>query len=278
MTATNESRATAPGRATYDDALGRNIIAIHRWAVDQGLRGAADGSGVRGPVPPARRGRGAAVARLRRRADVAPAMGRLFLTWLREQGRGRAGAPRARRRIRPRPADSPFALLMRGGAIQPRSELGWPSLRRRLSGPEAQLDFPVLERLAAAGATDYFAQIVRFGPAGDPSYGNGIGYSFATDRPGGFSDDDVRLIQAVLPAASLAIMSDAGHTHRLRTAGRLSRRRCRPPGACRRGRARLGRKHPGGAVLCRYPRLHGDRRFAARACRRSSCSTRCSRR
>ena len=30
-----------PGRATFDDALGRNIIAIHRWAVDQGLRGAS---------------------------------------------------------------------------------------------------------------------------------------------------------------------------------------------------------------------------------------------
>jgi adenylate cyclase len=38
-----------------------------------------------------------------------------------------------------------------------------------------------------------------------------MGYSFATDRAGGFADDDLRLIEAVLPAASLAIMSDAGY-------------------------------------------------------------------
>ena len=140
-----------------------------------------------------------------------PQWGGYSLTWQREAGPRRAGAPRARRRIRPRSAGKPVCAADAGGAIPPRARLGWPSLRRRLSGPERQLDFPVLERLAAAGATDYFAQIVRFGPPGDPSYGSGMGYSFATDRAGGFTDDDLRLIEAVLPAASLAIMSDTGH-------------------------------------------------------------------
>jgi hypothetical protein len=34
-------------------------------------------------------------------------------------------------------------------------------------------------------ATDYFAQIVRFGAGSDPSRGTGVGHSFATDRPEG---------------------------------------------------------------------------------------------
>ena len=41
--------------------------------------------------------------------------------------------------------------------------------------------------------------------------GSGIVYSFATDRKGGFSDDDVTLVQATLPALSLAMKAHAGH-------------------------------------------------------------------
>ena len=47
----------------------------------------------------------------------------------------------------------------------------------------ARLDFPILKELAAAGASDYFAEVVQFGADGDPSTALGIGYSFATDRP-----------------------------------------------------------------------------------------------
>ena len=71
---------------------------------------------------------------------------------------------------------------------------------------------PLLEELARAGGTDYFAQIVRFGPEGDASRGTGIAYSFTTDRREGFSEDDLTLLRAVLPALSLAIMAHAGHT------------------------------------------------------------------
>src|SRR5246127_624193 len=40
----------------------------------------------------------------------------------------------------------------------------------------------------------------------------GVGFSFATDRPEGFRDDDLLLLKAVLPAVSLAMMTHAGHT------------------------------------------------------------------
>ena len=85
-------------------------------------------------------------------------------------------------------------------------------MRRRLVGPEAQFDFPILKELAAAGVSDYFATVFRFGADGDPSRGTGIGYSFATDLPAGFRDDDLVLLRAVLPAVSLAMMTHAGYT------------------------------------------------------------------
>lgn len=105
--------------------------------------------------------------------------------------------------------DSPFATLIR--QLEHQRRAGSATLRRRLRGPYARLDYAVLEELAAAGATDYFAQLVAFGAAGDPSRGTGVGYSFATDHPAGFHDDDLALIEASLPALSLAVMAYVGH-------------------------------------------------------------------
>ncbi len=108
-------------------------------------------------------------------------------------------------------ATSPFGQLIERLKTSDRKEL-WLDIRRRLCGPEARLDFPVLSDLADAGATDYFARVVSFGAGGDPSRGTGIGYSFTTDRPGGFLDDELSLLRGALPAVSLAMMTHAGHT------------------------------------------------------------------
>jgi adenylate cyclase len=108
--------------------------------------------------------------------------------------------------------DSPFAYLVSRQDAPSEETHSWGHLRRRLAGPEAQLDFPILKELAAGGATDYFAEIVGFGADGDPSWGTGIGYSFASDRPEGFREDHLQLLKAVLPALSLAMMTHAGHT------------------------------------------------------------------
>ena len=108
--------------------------------------------------------------------------------------------------------NSPFGYLIRQIESSAPEEDPWRYLRRRLTGPEAQLDYPILNELAAAGAADYFAQVIRFGTGGDPSRGTGIGYSFATDLPEGFDDDALTLLRAVLPAVSLAMMAHVGHT------------------------------------------------------------------
>jgi adenylate cyclase len=60
------------------------------------------------------------------------------------------------------------------------------SLRRRLAGPEALRDFPVLEELAREGGTDYLGFLVLFGGSDD-----GIAGSWVTKRPSGFSEREI---------------------------------------------------------------------------------------
>ena len=104
--------------------------------------------------------------------------------------------------------DSPYQHL-RDAAIGPDMPL---RLRRRLIGDGAQRDFPVVEELAIAGATDYVAELIPVGMVSEAFPDSGIGFSFATDHIEGFGENDLKLIQAVLPAVALAIMSDAAHT------------------------------------------------------------------
>jgi len=61
-------------------------------------------------------------------------------------------------------------------------------LRRRLTGPDALLDFPILRQMAEQGATDYIVLPVRF-TRPQPVY-----LTFATDRPQGFGDKDIAVL------------------------------------------------------------------------------------
>jgi adenylate cyclase len=195
---------------SFDGVLGRHIISLHRWAVEQGLRGAAgdvlfDGFCQRlvsAGVPLWR-----AFAGMR---TLHPQWGGYSYTWRRDLNAIEPGQFERGELYERDVLTSPFTYLERHGEAVAGTE-GRRRLRRRLAGPGAELDFPILHRFAAAGATDYLAEVVRFGNDGDPSRGIGIGYSFATDRPEGFAGDEVMLIEAVLPAASLAMMTHAGH-------------------------------------------------------------------
>ena len=194
---------------SLDPALGRKIIDVHIWAVRQGLHGAAvdalfDGFCQRLVIAGLPLWRGFAGMR-----TLHPQWGGYGYTWRRDLNA--IEYDRFGRGVDTNPdwVESPFRFLInriRG------SDDGVVWMRRRLKGPDARLDFPVLKSLAAAGATDYFAQFFRFGPGGDPSRGTGVAYSFATDRSDGFAEDDLTLLRAVLPAASIAMMAKAGHT------------------------------------------------------------------
>ncbi|GAB4185442.1 MAG: adenylate/guanylate cyclase domain-containing protein [Thalassobaculales bacterium] len=68
-----------------------------------------------------------------------------------------------------------------------------PLLRRRLAGRDAMLDYPILKDLADQGATDYLAFLIGFNPKRD----DGVLGSWTTDRPGGFTDGELRALQRV---------------------------------------------------------------------------------
>ncbi len=194
---------------SFDSGLGQRIIALNIWATRQGLRGATVDALLGGlfealveaGVPLSR-----AFAGMR---TLHPQWGGYGYTWRR--GHGIEPAQYERGSIYEAViADSPF-----GGLIDQLAEAGdlgppWAYLRRRLAGPAAQLDIPLLAERAAGGATDYFALLAGFA-AGDPSRGSGVGYSFETDRSEGFRDDDLLLLKGVLPALSLAVMAQTGH-------------------------------------------------------------------
>lgn len=70
---------------------------------------------------------------------------------------------------------------------------GAGAIRRRLDGPHPLLDFPVLEDLRAEGATDYVSFPLPF------SDGQMNVISVTADRAGGFSSDELRRIEEMLP-------------------------------------------------------------------------------
>jgi adenylate cyclase len=78
---------------------------------------------------------------------------------------------------------------------------GGEILRRRLEGPEVRFDFSVLHDLKARGATDYFALPVggAFGPFAYMA-------AYVTDRPGGFSEQEIAELSAV--SERLSIVAD----------------------------------------------------------------------
>src|SRR5712671_2481238 len=196
---------------SFDGELGRQIIDLHVWAVDQGLHGAPADALFDGFC---QRLVGAGVPLWRALAGMRtlhPQWGGYTYTWRRDLNAIEPAQFERGELYEQDVLSSPFAYLEREGAANA-GEDGRRRLRRRLAGPDAQLDFPILRRFAAAGATDYLAEVVRFGEDGDPSRGIGIGYSFATDRSEGFAGEAVTLIEAVLPAASLAMMTHASHT------------------------------------------------------------------
>lgn len=81
----------------------------------------------------------------------------------------------------------------------------WEPLRRRLAGPDAEFDFPVLEELRDKGMTDYYVIPLDFGPR----LQGGI-VTFGSDRAAGFEDRHLHLFDAISPALALVGQVHAG--------------------------------------------------------------------
>jgi adenylate cyclase len=192
--------------ATFDDPLGRRIIETHIWAVREGLRGAGayelfDGYCQRLVVD------GAPLWRAHVAMETLhPQWHGYGYTWRRD-----LNAIEPEQYVHGSVEGAEF-LASPLNALLSRAYNGEdnPSMRRRLEAGPEQRDFPVLQEFFAAGATDYVAHLFKFGNA-DRSQGTGVVYSFSSDREGGFSDDDTTLMEATLPALSLAMKAHAGY-------------------------------------------------------------------
>lgn len=79
--------------------------------------------------------------------------------------------------------ESPIAMIFQDVA----------GLRRRLDHPGFVADFPVLDDFVAEGATDYVLMRMEF------TDGAKHCITMTTHRPGGFSTDELRLVDALLP-------------------------------------------------------------------------------
>jgi adenylate cyclase len=90
---------------------------------------------------------------------------------------------------------SPVGIVFRSGL----------SVRRRLAGPDADVDFPLLEELRDRGATDYYLLPFEFSLS---RRRGAIG--FTTRDQGGFSEDAIGLIDAILPALNTVAEVYAG--------------------------------------------------------------------
>jgi adenylate cyclase len=86
-------------------------------------------------------------------------------------------------------------------------EHGLPLLRRRLTGRTALLDFPILTELRDRGGSDYLMIRVPFeGRANDgPGNRRGIIGSWVCDRPSGYTDGEIRLLQRITNRLAVAL-------------------------------------------------------------------------
>ncbi len=103
---------------------------------------------------------------------------------------------------------SPFLPMIRHGIAERRYDL---------TSPPPEQEVPVFDELRAAGMTEWLARVFQFGelaPA-DPERVVGelfLVCSLTTDRPGGYSDDQVETIRALLPVFALAAKAQTMRT------------------------------------------------------------------
>ena len=96
---------------------------------------------------------------------------------------------------------SPFAFMVD-------HNLG--GMRRRLTGPDARLDFEVLHDFAARGGTDYLIFAIPYGgldPLRASSDYDGVLFSFVCDRPGGWTEAEAEKLGHLCWPWALALRS-----------------------------------------------------------------------
>ena len=92
---------------------------------------------------------------------------------------------------------SPFGFLLRSGKS---------TMRRRLDATYKRGEFEMLDRFQDQGITEYVAFSVRVGQTIRFGETEGMVASWTTDAPGGFTDEQVELLNRLMPPLTLAYM------------------------------------------------------------------------
>jgi len=175
-----------------------SLFASSRWITERALAGASEAALVEGLVACLTE-LGLALSRVTVYIDTLhPVVGGRGFIWQRGVGVEPREFGRSDANVDAYWRKSPHYHLLQSGA---------PSLRRRiLPGDNNPREFPVLDDVAAAGMTDYMAYLTRFGETVTIGEMDCVYSSWATDRPEGFSDDDVAALDGLVPPLAAAIM------------------------------------------------------------------------
>ena len=92
---------------------------------------------------------------------------------------------------------SPLAALL--------ADVDLVELHRPLTGPDAELDFPVLHEFVSQGLTDYLIFKVPFPVASLQGHQKGMLVSWATDAPGGFTAEQLAALRRLAPRLGLVM-------------------------------------------------------------------------
>ena len=148
------------------------VQALSDWLIEQGLRGATLDDVLAGFCEGF-----LDLGILLWRGQIAmrtlhPSLEALTYRWLREEGVVREEIERSDGPTEDWQA-SPFSHLLDNDLFE---------LRQRLTGPEAKVEFGLLERFRSQGATDYVARIMPFGDSTQAGRPAGVLTSWTTDR------------------------------------------------------------------------------------------------
>lgn len=145
-------------------------------------------------------GAGIALLRVSTAAEqLHPSMGGQGCIWWRDAYVEQPSFPRR---------DSPQGLkLQRQSPFDYLLEAGQPQRRFRLDDDEQATRFPLFEELKRCGATEYFAVVMKIGDHATLSSARDVAMSWCTDRPGGFHEAGILMIEKISPALALTINS-----------------------------------------------------------------------
>jgi len=169
---------------------------IHAWIVDAALAG-ADEIAILAGVCERMTAAGIALVRSSIANDLLdPTFDARGVRWVRGEGAleehfARSGDPAVNETW----TRSPFYAVVTSGET---------TMRRRLDATYRRGEFPMLDAFQDEGMTDYIAFVARVGKGVQLGTSEGLVSSWATDAPGGFSEAEIALLGAIMPALTLA--------------------------------------------------------------------------